>query len=451
MLQRLLQKLPVREQQRRLAVKMGLAFVVRILGGVALFITYAVITHLLGVEESGEYFLAFAIVTVLAIVARCGLDGPVVRFVSAYASVNEWVSVNGVVKRAVIWAAIYSFSIALLLMMLSDVVAHYVFNKPKLHDTLQYSAISIPFIAISFLMAQALMGLHDTTTSIFVQNIGVPLLMTFFLLIAYFFQLPLEANTAAISLMLASCAVMIFAWLWWFRHPQLSWGGDFSSERLRHTAGPLYVVALMTLLVSWGGQLCAARWLSSIEYAQLSVAYRISQLISIVLPVVNLVVAPRFAAFYHAGDIRGLTSIALFAVRISTVTALPIIIFICAFPGWVLSFFGDGFDGAITALIILMCAQFLNVATGSTGNLLAMTGHERDLRNVTIISGPVTIILTLVLTPRYGLIGAATATAIGIAGQNLAACWMVKRRLGFNTLAMWRKFRELSESERNQK
>ena len=67
-----------------------------------------------------------------------------------------------------------------------------------------------------------------------------------------------------------------------------------------------------------------------------------------------------------------------------------------------------------------------------------MTGHERDMRNVVLFSGPLALLLQFVLTPIYGALGAAIATAIALASQNLLAVYMVKKRLGFNTLNLFR-------------
>lgn len=96
--------------------------------------------------------------------------------------------------------------------------------------------------------------------------------------------------------------------------------------------------------------------------------------------------------------------------------------------------FGEQFKSGANLLRIFALGQFVNVVTGCVGYLLSMSGHERDLRNVFFISGPMAIILALVLTPLYGVTGASVATAIALASQNLLAVGMVERRLGGSLL-----------------
>lgn len=118
--------------------------------------------------------------------------------------------------------------------------------------------------------------------------------------------------------------------------------------------------------------------------------------------------------------------------------ATPLLLVILLFPEWLMSFFGEEFREASTALVILALGQFVNIATGSVGYLLSMTGHEKDVRNNVFVSAALGIGLGFALIPAYGLTGAASATAIAIASQNLLGVYQVKKRLGFNTLAFWR-------------
>jgi O-antigen/teichoic acid export membrane protein len=108
------------------------------------------------------------------------------------------------------------------------------------------------------------------------------------------------------------------------------------------------------------------------------------------------------------------------------------------FPSFLMRLFGAEFAEGAALLQILAVGQFINAITGSVGFLLIMSGHERDMRNVTLISGFSAMFLAWFLTAQFGIIGAATGTAIAVATQNLLAVYFVKKRLGFNTLAVWR-------------
>ena len=118
--------------------------------------------------------------------------------------------------------------------------------------------------------------------------------------------------------------------------------------------------------------------------------------------------------------------------------SIPITTFILLVPELIMSIFGPEFTRGATVLQIICLGQVINVLAGSVGLLLSMSGHERDLRTVTLISGPIALVLPFILIPTYGINGAAYSTAISMITQNLIAAFLVKRRLGFNTLIFWK-------------
>jgi O-antigen/teichoic acid export membrane protein len=67
----------------------------------------------------------------------------------------------------------------------------------------------------------------------------------------------------------------------------------------------------------------------------------------------------------------------------------------------------------------------VNVATGSVGYILMMSGHENLMRNAITLSGSLNILLNLWLVPQYGIIGGAIATAISVTTLNVIAAYFV--------------------------
>jgi O-antigen/teichoic acid export membrane protein len=66
---------------------------------------------------------------------------------------------------------------------------------------------------------------------------------------------------------------------------------------------------------------------------------------------------------------------------------------------------------------------------GSVGQILAMTGHEKDLRNVIASGAIINAVLAVYLVQRYGLNGVAWSVALSGTYAALAASVLVKLRL----------------------
>ena len=103
-----------------------------------------------------------------------------------------------------------------------------------------------------------------------------------------------------------------------------------------------------------------------------------------------------------------------------------------------MALFGAQFVVGGPLLQILAIGQFFNAICGSVGLLLIMSGNERDVRTLTLCSGSFALALIWVLTVYLGEHGNALGIALAVAVQNLLAVYFVRKRLGFNSLAVWR-------------
>ena len=123
--------------------------------------------------------------------------------------------------------------------------------------------------------------------------------------------------------------------------------------------------------------------------------------------------------------IQEITKILFFA-------GLIILLFIFFLSDSILSLWGKEFTNAKNCLIILCVGQFFNIGTGAVGYLLSMTGHEKVLRNITILSLILSVLLNLVLINLIGILGAAIATSSVIIINNLVKAFFVYKKIGIS-------------------
>jgi O-antigen/teichoic acid export membrane protein len=243
---------------------------------------------------------------------------------------------------------------------------------------------------------------------------------------------PLTASYAAGIYAVSAFFIGLLGFILWFKQEGVHYKlGTFSDKRMWSASSNLWAASCMTLLVQWSGVLVAGILITSQELAFLSAAQRAAMLTNFVLIVVNMVVAPRYAKLWQQNKRAEIKKLAKLSTRAMIAMVLPVILIFVVVPEWIMSFFGEGFERGSSLLLIMALGQFVNVATGSVGYLLTMSGHERDFRRVTLFAGPLTVILSYLLIMEYGALGAAIATAIGLSVQNIGALIMVRKRLGF--------------------
>jgi len=418
--------------------KSSVAFVVKVAGTGAKFGYNVLLARMLGASGTGVYFLALTVATIASVAGRFGLDNALLRFVAANAAQEKWGAVADLHKKGMGITLVLSSVMAVLTFFAARPLALHVFSDAQLILPLKLMAASIVPFSLLKLYSELLRALKKIKEAVFIQDMALPLFSAPILLIlgkAY------GATGAAAAYTVSTLILLLLAiWLWKRATPELHGAsGHFDTGLLLQTSRPLFWVAMLHIAMAWTDTLLLGIWLDNRAVGIYGIAMRVSVMISFVLVSVNSIIAPKFAALHADGAMRELGDLARRAARLMAGVTLPFFLLFLLFPKWVLAIFGDDFGAGATVLAILSVGQFVNVATGSVGYLLIMSGHEKLIRNNTIISAALNLVLNVLLIPRFGIVGAAIASATSLAALNLISAAMVYSSLSIMTLPVPRR------------
>ncbi len=418
---------------------MSHAFVLKVVGAGLAFGFNVAVARLLGAEGAGLYFLALSVVAIGSVIGRVGLDNALLRFIATYATHEEWGKVRGVYALGIRMAIAFSGVVTLIVFFAAPWVTATLFDKPELAGPLRWMSFSILPFALLNLQAESLKGLKRVRDAMVVQSIGLPLISL--LLIYPLSQLADVTGVIWAYSIGAVAAAVLGAWIWYSVMSKYDTSATpILKKDLLKSCKPLFVVSLMNrALMPWAPIMLLGIWASSEEVGIFGVATRIALLVSFMLVAINNILAPKFAELIARGDWLALGKTARRSALLITILASPLF-FVLIFQGaWVMSMFGEQFVNGAVILSILAVGQLINVACGSVGYLLMMSGNERVYRNITIVFALIQLLLVVVLSPEMGGVGAAIATCLALAGMNLAAAYAVYSRLGIVTIPVfWR-------------
>ena len=415
---------------RALLLKTLLAAAVKASAAFIAFFLTVVITRSLGADESGLFLLALSVLSFGSVFFRLGLDNVIIRLIG---SSDGDVSSISTMKTALIWSASAATAITIVVALFAESISIHIFSKPEFSGVLSTMIWALPFMVVFMLISFGFQAFYRVIVATLFQNLGLSTLFLILLYSVYYGAMSDLTATYVGSLYAASSIVVcLIALFMWNTQIKGNWGVlKIKDETLWAASSNLWAATSMSLVVQWSGILIAGALVSSTEIAFLSAAQRTAMLTSFVLIVVNMVVAPRYALLWKEHKISEIQRLAKWSTRGMILLVLPVISVMVIFPDYIMSLFGDEFAVAGTLLAIMAVGQFINVATGSVGYLLNMSGHERDFRKVTMFAGPLTIILSYLFIVQWGVLGAAIATAVGLSLQNIGALFMVRKRLGF--------------------
>lgn len=415
---------------REIIVKTAITGVVKIAAALVAFFMTLLITRNLTTDDSGLVLLAITFLTVSSIVFRFGLDNIVLRKISAE---FEESTGRGVLLTGIIWISLISVPVSVLASFNSDLIAVGIFNKEDFSTVFKIAVLSLPAISIFMLFSKAFQGIHRVIISVFLLNLGISLLfIILFFLTFSIANWKIDPENCVMLYVISAYIVLFVSIILWNKYCKGSWGKvDIYNREMARGSSNLWLASISVLAVQWSSVLIAGAYIDSSEFAQLSAAQRTASLVSFILMIVNMVVAPRFAVLWKNKNFSEMKKLAKWSARGCLLISTPLVLFIYFKSDYIMTLFGENYSNGGILLSILAVGQYLNVITGSVGYLLTMSGHEKDYRRITITVGPLTVALSYFLIVDFGAVGAAFAATIGLSVQNISALFLVRKRLGF--------------------
>lgn len=409
------------------------AFTIKALGSGLSFGYNVFLARLLGARGAGVYYLAVTVTSIATVLGRMGLDNTLLRFTAENVTQGNWDKVAGIYRIGIRIAVGASILTTLLILINASWIAQGIFTEESLSEPLRLMALGILPMSLLTLHGELLKGLKRIRDAILVQSLGIPLLG-----IPLLGLLGVSHGVlgAAAAYVISTISVLLIGIILWRRAtPQIrKLRGSFDIRLLISTSLPLFMVASMNLVMNWTDTIMLGIWTDDKTVGIYGVAVRTAMLTSFILNAVNSIVAPKFAELYAQKDYNSLSSLARKSAQLMTCLAAPVLLLFVIAPSWVLRLFGPSFVSGAGALSILAIGQFVNVATGSVGYLLMMSGHEKLMRNNILFSAGLNILLNSILIPKYGISGAAIATAVSLAMMNLISAGLIYWKLSISTL-----------------
>lgn len=424
---------------KRLVLDGAASLGIRACGLLSGFLLAVVLARKMGPAEYGTYTYALALISLLAVPAMSGLPTLVVRETARAEAGAEWAVMRGVWRWSSLLTASFSVVLAALVLAVARLFSDH-FSSEQL-DTVYCGLLLVPMIALGNLRGAALRGLRRVLSGQLPEIVLQPALLLA-LVLTGLWVLPAGFLTAArvmcLHVVAAALAFGIGAWALWRARPDPLRAGTayvYKSRAWLAATMPLALVASAQLINTRTDLVVLGLFSDPEDVGLYRVAAHGATLVAFGLSAINMVAAPRFTRLHVEGDAENLELFARQSARIAVLTATPIAAAFVLFGGSILSWiFGDRYAAAYAPLAILTIGQIVNASVGSVGFLLNMTGHERDTARGVMAGALANVSLALLLVPRFGMHGAAIATATSLVVWNLCLWKAVQRRLGISTL-----------------
>ena len=383
--------------------------------------TSILLARALGPQGYGQYAFVMAVIALLALPIGPGLGQLVTREVARYHHGEDWSLFRGLLRRAHQWILLGS---VVMIGAVAIVAGHNAAWAVDDRWTLLFMAsLMLPLLGLNALRSHTLRGLRYVFQAQLPELLARPAFHLVFAGVLLVGGALTPATALGSQIAATGLAFLLGAWLlarYWPAQVKVA-DPDYRHGEWARALLPFTLMAAVSTLNAQIGIL-ALGWLGTDEdVAVLQVAQQGALLVVLSMTIVNLVIGPHITRAHREGDKARLQQLSRQSSRAALAVALPIALaFILLGKPILLFVYGEAYAATVTwPLAILAFGQLVNVAFGSVGTFLTMSGYERDTLTGQIIALVVNGAAAVALIPFLGVIGAAIAVTTGLLTWNV--------------------------------
>jgi O-antigen/teichoic acid export membrane protein len=417
--------------------------ILTILVGLAINVMLA---RLLTPNDLGAYFTTYALIVIGSTISELGMDRAVVRFASSAIGAGENGRARQAIEKCLRYGAVGAFVVgALLILGLGDWLALQVFHSELIAHIMPIAAGWLVMTALQELFVETFRGLQRFDLATILDELLVDLLTATLLGAMLLSRSATNLETIALlSLGATFVTAMIAGALLIGKVRGLHGPGTITRDEIFAFAWPALVTNIAILLLGRGIDLwIIGAFRGQAEVALYGSASRLVVFVATPFMIVQGVTPPIAAELHAQGRTRDMERALRGAASLAGLPAFLVLCVFIAFGPWIMGTFfkppassglpSDYYAQAAPALVILSIGRLVAVWTGSCSVVLMMTGHQRTVMTVTILSGIASVLLGIFAAPRWGYIGVACTTSAVQIGQNVVQLFLAHRMVGIWT------------------
>ena len=415
----------------------GKVFLVRVGSALFALISQVLLARWMGRTEFGIFIYAWTWVLMIGPLADAGLSSGARRFIPEYVELKAFDRLRGFLSGSR-WFA-FSVASAVGLIGIGIVTLISPWMSTFVVVPLYLTCLAIPACGLASVQTGIAQS-YDWPNLAFVpfyivRQVGITVLVG----AAYIFGAPTDAVMAMIVAVIATWAVTGGQALVLNRRlKQKVEAGPkhYEIKTWLATSLPIFVSESFYLLLTYVDILTLEHLGSPGDVAVYYAGVRLLAIVAFVYFAISSATTHKFTEYYVTGDTTRLASFFAETVRWTFWPSLAVCAVMLLFGRPLLGLFGAGFESGYPVMFILAAGMLARAAVGPAERLLNMLGQRKQCATIYAIAFAINLTLCVILIPRLGIEGAASATATAMIAESIMLYVVARRRLGFHVFIM---------------
>ncbi|MFL2569726.1 MAG: flippase [Flavobacteriales bacterium] len=387
------------------------------------------LSRVLGADALGIYSLGITTIGVLGIFLSFGYGNGLIRFISKYKATQNYNKLVSYLTNTSIINMCVVLPISYLFYFFPEIIADNILKTPKLKEYVPLFGLMMFVNSFLILAEQTIRGLQEVKKSTIINTfLRLPFKIG---LVVVFFNWGWRLEGYIIAEVLGSVLAFIFLIILIKRLlPGLTdfKRDSFNNEEKKYSLNLLITNSVLAL-GRHGDKIVLVYFLSTFELGIYSVTLTIAAFIPLVLTSVNSIFSPIISQLHSQNKLNDLAHYFQLSGRYIFLLSFPLMVFIFLFSKPIMSLFGNDFIQGSVLLSLIVIGQLINVSMGSVGLMLQMTGLEKPMRDISIVTSLISFLLYFILISKWGLVGLGVVYIFNILFQNIACTYVLNKHL----------------------
>lgn len=394
-------------------------FFLRIFGAVTQMAFLVWIARYVGINNFGVFSTSLTLTLISSVIGRWGADQWVLRELPATLSVERQRQFESVLINGLLLTLFASGIVSLTLFLAAEDIALVLIRGEVTNAGVFLKLMTLSVIPFAFanFFSEVLRSVDRHILSTLLQTVIVPLTSIIIVSILAFSGWPplmVVGISYVTGCLVAFTGGLIAVGTLYKQRAKNSRSKLNLSGALRETT-PIAIVLLLSTWLAYADLLLIGFYSNTSEVGAYAAAQRIVLLLSFLTISYNSLLGPKFSALNQNADRHGVIELYLDSRRKLIKVVLPVAAGIAFASSEILSIFGEDFSKATPVLLLLLLGRLINVVAGPVEVVMMMLKYISEFTRYTVFAILAHLILSFLLTSKFGAIGAAVSTLIATA------------------------------------
>ena len=384
---------------------------------------YRILIARYDVEQFGLLVLGISTISLISALGNMGMSIGVARFIPFYRGREDAGSIRSVLRFSVFSCFTSGIIAGIALWFAAPSIALSLLNNPPLVEILKICSFILPFTIMSSMLVKAVVAFQKIGYRVAINQFVFPafrLAVTIAFLTAGWgvtgaMWAYMAAEALCCILLLLILQVKVFPYLGSPPEKPAQKEGGFRVSTYLAFSFPLFLAGSIDLVNNYTDTFMTDYFFDNFQVGIYGSAAALAALVSLGNELLNPMFLSIITEHFSRGEQQGVVESYNNNNRWCLFITLPISFMMLALARPVLvNMFGEEYAAGAAALMILTIGRSAYYLAHTSGFVLSMHGASRLIFIANISSAVLNVALNWILIPRWGITGAATATAVSL-------------------------------------